>query len=306
MKSMIKSSYVNEKWDKPQMVRYSPIKLDPKAKILHYSQGVFEGIKAYPSDKETFYLFRAEEHYTRFISSCERLAIPPTPKKYFIDSVEKIVSRCRVKDKPLYIRPFIIATENDLNPFCSNKFSFYVIAESVDLYFKDSIKVIVANLMRSHKGGTGDIKTGGNYSACMLAEKGARDLGYDMVLWLDENKNIEEMSGMNIFCVSENKIYTPESPTILKGITRDSVIKIAERHGIQVIQDKFNLSFLNKADEAFATGTMCGVVPIEQINKVDLINGPITRMICQELDNIKRGVGDVFNWSKEIKVRNKN
>ena len=321
---MIECDYANGTWGTPQLVPYHQITLDPTCKVLHYAQEIFEGMKAYNLNNEGPFLFRPEENYKRFNFSARRMAMPEIPKSHFMDSVREIVSHSAHliptgSGDSLYVRPFMFATDNSLGIKPSETFKFLIVASPSQAYFKTgSVKVLVErDAVRACPGGVGNAKTGGNYAASLLSMIEANKLGYDQVLWLDAvtKDKIEEMSGMNFFAVYDDEIVTPPlTPTILNGITRKSIITIADHLGIKVVEKEILIDELlqdiknKKCKESFACGTAVVITPISSIGNKDGERftlaqeaGPTTLKLREHLMGIQEGpLDDPFSWRQKV------
>ncbi len=276
---MASCDYENGKWGDLEIIPYGPIKLYPTAKVFHYAQEIFEGMKAYKADGNGPFLFRPLENFHRFNFSAKRMAIPEISEEVFMGAVNTIVSLCsdfipEEAGSSLYIRPFIFATEENLGIKPSQKFKFMVVASPSGTYYSaGAMSVLIQReMVRAFPGGTGAAKTGGNYAGSLLSNVEAAKKGYMNSLWLDakEHTYIEELSGMNFFAVYGNELVTPPvSDTILDGITRKSLIDLAELSGIKVSVRKININELledieqKRCTEAFACGTAAIITPIE-------------------------------------------
>lgn len=321
---MIESDYKNGQWSDLKCVPLRPIELHPTCKVLHYAQEIFEGLKAYNLNDQGPYLFRPELNGERFNQSASRMAMPQLPESYFMKAVEATASYNahlipHESGSSLYIRPFMFATENNLGIKPSEEFKFMVLASPSQAYFKSgSVSVLVErNAVRACPGGVGAAKTGGNYAASLKSMIEAKNIGFDQVLWLDatEKKFIEEMSGMNFFAVYDNEIVTPKlTETILDGITRRSIISIANHLGIKVTEKQMVVDELledirqGKCQEAFACGTAVIITPINSLGEVDghkvdlpLTNGPLTQKLKEFLLGVQEGsLEDPFEWRKKV------
>lgn len=317
---MIEATYADGKWSEFEMVPYHTIELDPTCKVLHYAQEIFEGLKGYHTHGQGPFLFRPDQNYERFNASAKRMAMPDVPREGFLDGCEAITSYCSQlipisSGDSLYVRPFMFATDNSLGIKPSETFKFFIVASPSQAYFKSgSVKVLVeTEAVRACPGGVGNAKTGGNYAASLLSMINAKEDGYDQVLWLDavHKKNIEEMSGMNFFAVYGDTIKTPElTATILDGITRKSIIKLARHHGYKVEEVTMNIDELlsdienGLCTECFACGTAVIITPISMLGKRDgkqyplqHEQGPLSMKLRQNLLDIQEGTGDdPFGW----------
>lgn len=278
---MIQCDYQDGSWSPLEIKKYEKIKIDPAAKVLHYAQEIFEGMKAYKNDDEEIFLFRPYMNAKRFNKSAVRMAMPELPEETFVQANKVISDLCRQFipsqiGASLYLRPFMIATEPTLGVRPSKTYSFFVIACPSENYFSaPNVSVYVERLgARAAKGGTGFAKTGGNYAASLKSFLKLNEIGCDQTLWLDasEHKYIEELSGMNFFAVIDNQLHTPElTETILNGVTRDSILQLAKDKGFKVVERKIEINdLINKiknqnCTEAFACGTAAVITPISKL-----------------------------------------
>lgn len=320
---MVVCDYKDGKWEEPTLVPYGPLQMLPTAKVLHYGQEIFEGLKAYNTGKEPN-LFRPIENFKRFNFSARRMAMPEVPENYFMDGVITLTSYCSnfIPNKSgdsLYLRPFMIATEESLGIRPASSFKFIIIASpSTSIFSVDSVPVLIErNTTRACSGGTGAAKTGGNYAASLLAALETQRLGYGQTIWLDaaEKRYIEELSGMNFFTVIDDVVYTPAlTDTILSGITRKSIVKIAQNLGYEVREEKLDIEDLiekiknGNCTEAFACGTAAVVSPIKCLGEANGKQyefkhavGPVTSKIKEQLLGIQEGkVEDTENWIVKV------
>ncbi len=280
---MIECNYREGKWHEIELKPYQKIELDPCTKVLHYGQEIFEGMKAYRNaGSEDVFLFRPNENAKRFNTSAARMGMAQIPESLFLKSVDLISSYSRKliprrQGESLYIRPFMIASEVGLGIAPSKEFKFIVVASPSAKYFSaGSIDVFVEReASRAAPGGTGRAKTGGNYAASLMTTVKSLENGFHQVMWLDakEKTYIEEMSGMNFFAVINGELHTPElTDTILKGITRDSIIKLAQYNGLKCVERKISIDELaldiknGKCTEAFVCGTASIIVPVGSLS----------------------------------------
>ena len=291
-------------WHDARIVPYGPLALDPSTNVLHYGQGVFEGLKAYKTEDNRVLLFRPDENAKRLKSSCERLCIPPIDE---IDVVEGIIKLVKTdidwvpssKGTSLYIRPFIISTDPFLGVHPSHSYLFMIILSPVGPYYPSGLNptsIYVEDFYkRASKGGMGHVKTMGNYAASLIAQQKAEKLNCIQTLWLDahEGKYIEEVGAMNVFFVIDNKIITPKlSGSILPGITRKSTLEIAKSLGFEVeeklisIDDVVSALEKGKLQECFGTGTAAVISPVGELIYKDtkyVINDNKIGQISQKL-----------------------
>jgi branched-chain amino acid aminotransferase len=321
---MIECDYQDGKWGEAKMVPYRKLELDPTCKVLHYAQEIFEGLKGYKVDNNGPFLFRADQNAKRFDLSAERMAMPTLPENLFMESVQAMVSYNanfipRRTGDSLYIRPFMFATDNHLGIKPSESYKYMVVASPSSAYFSSgSVRVLIErSAVRASEGGVGAAKTGGNYAASLLSMVEAKKKGFDQVLWLDgKNKSsVEEMSGMNFFALYGDVLKTPKlTQTILNGITRDSIIKMAKKLGYTVEEIDMNIDELindikeGKCTECFACGTAVIITPINALGEHDGSNYPlniaessIAMKIRNELLNIQEGRSDdPFSWRTNV------
>src|ERR1700753_539457 len=200
-------------WHDGKLGPYGPFSLDPATAGVPYGQELFEGLKPYRQDSGSVVMFRPQANATRFNAGCRRMAMPELPEETFLRALELLVAQDRDwipagEGNSLYLRPFMIATQRGLgvNP-PSSEYLFCVIASPAASYFASGVKPVTVWLSqeytRAAPGGTGGVKTGGNYAAAFVAQQQAVDRDCDQVVWLDaaEHRWVEEMGGMNLFFV---------------------------------------------------------------------------------------------------------
>ena len=314
-------------WHEPKITPYAPITLDPAAMIFHYGQTVFEGMKAYRTEDGRVLLFRPEKNFERLNLSSERLSIPPVDEKLMLEYLTKLIELEKdwVPSTPgtsLYIRPFIISTEANLAVAPAQSYKFMVILSPVGSYFPGGMKPVIIHVedqfTRAVKGGTGMAKTAGNYSSGYQAQAQAKQAGNADVLWLDgvEKKYIEEVGSMNIFFKIDGEVLTPElNGSILKGITRTSIIELLNSWGIPVTQRKISIQEIyqafadGKIQEVFGTGTAAVISPVGELNwqgrKMVVNNheiGELSQKLYDTITGIQTGkVEDALGWTVEVK-----
>ncbi len=315
-------------WHSASVEPYGPILMDPSAAVLHYGQEIFEGIKAYRHQDGSIWTFRPTANAARLQKSAHRMALPELPTEIFVDSLRELIAVDGawvpepVNEKTLYIRPFEIAAENFLGVRAAQRAEYRVIASPVGPYFTGGIKPvsiwIALESARAGRHGTGEAKTGGNYAASLLAQMEGYDNGCSQVMFLDAESAtyIEELGGMNLFFVfKDGHVATPSlDGTILRGITRDSVITLIKDRGIEVQERKVTLdevrAGVNSGEivEIFACGTAAVITPIgqlksreETIGSADAEPGELTVSLRRELTGIQYGtVEDRHNWMVKL------
>jgi branched-chain amino acid aminotransferase len=274
-------------WHNPRIEPYAPITMDPSTMVLHYGQSIFEGLKAFKTPEDKIQLFRPEQNFTRFNQSAHRMCIPAFDEDLALRALKELlkIEKRWVPSAPgtsLYIRPTIIAMDPFLGVRASYTYRFFIILSPVGAYYKEGfnpVKIwVTEKYVRAVPGGVGEVKTAGNYAASLYAGEEAHHKGYTQVLWLDgvERKYVEEVGSMNIFFVIDDEIITPAlSGSILSGITRDSVIAMAEKWGHPVTQRRISIDEVvaaheaGKLQECFGSGTAAVISPVGQIKYKD-------------------------------------
>ncbi|MGO3320031.1 MAG: branched-chain amino acid aminotransferase, partial [Microbacterium gubbeenense] len=264
-------------WHRPRVQPYGPISLDPAAAVLHYAQEVFEGMKAYRHADGSVHTFRPEQNARRFNRSAKRLSMPELPEGVFIQALRELIAVDEAwvpsgEDQTLYLRPFMFAKEAFLGVRPAKKYGFYVIGSPAGAYFTGGVKPVSIWLSetyaRASEGGTGSAKTGGNYASSLLPQSEAYDKDCDQVVFLDAHGNVEELGGMNIvFVKKDGTLVTPASDTILDGVTRNSLLQLAEDRGHSIERRPISLTEWREGIasgdivEVFACGTAAVVTP---------------------------------------------
>lgn len=276
--------YNNGQWQQPEIVPYGPIQLDPSARVFHYGQAVFEGMKAYKDANGDTYLFRPDENFNRINKSCERLAMPAFPKVYFDEGLKELLKLDNQwiksgEGNSLYIRPFVIATEASVMASEANSYTFYIICSPAQSYYGGEVDVLIADYFsRSASGGIGYAKAAGNYAAQFYPTNLAKEKGYQQIIWTDSSshKYVEEAGTMNLFFrINDTLLTAPTSERILDGVTRKSIIALAEKEGKPVEVRNIEVSEIIEAakngtlKEAFGAGTAAVVSVIKGIGYKD-------------------------------------
>jgi branched-chain amino acid aminotransferase len=313
-------------WSDPRISPYGNFQIDPAAMGIHYAQEIFEGLKAYCGKDNGIYLFRPCENIKRFNASASRLCMPNLDEEIFLEGMKKLILLDREWipkniGSSLYIRPAMFATEPHLGVRPSREYIFFIIMCPVAAYYKEGlnpIKIYVEDkYVRAAAGGLGEAKTGGNYAASLLASEEAKEMGFTQVLWLDaaERMYVDEVGTMNMFFVIDNEIITaPLTGSVLRGITRDSVIGLSRDWGFKVserkisIQEVIDASRSGKLKEAFGTGTAAVISPVGQITYKGENHivaggkmGEISQRLYDELIGIQYGYReDIHGWNMKI------
>ena len=274
---MLICDYKNGSWGEPEIVPFQPMSLMPSAKIFHYGQSIFEGMKAYKDNASNTWLFRPIENYIRLNKSAKRLAIPEIPKNIFFDGLKELLKIDNnwipnLDGCSLYIRPIVFATGEGFHASPADSYRFLIATAPSGPYFSGQVKVLIEEkYSRSANGGVGFAKAGGNYAGQFYPTQLAIEKGYNQVIWTDDNTHeyIEEAGAMNIFVrINDTLITGPTSDRILDGVTRKSIIDIANKEGIPVEIRKFKVSEIieasknNNLKEMFGAGTAAVISPI--------------------------------------------
>lgn len=313
-------------WHDARIVPYAPLVLDPSASVFHYAQECFEGLKAYRRADGGVQLFRPDCNAQRFRDTHERLCIPTIPVEDFVQAVKALVSVEKdwvphLDGASLYIRPFTIATMEQLGVHASTRYQFIIICSPSGAYYAEGINPVKIYVEREYvracPGGTGAIKCGGNYAASIKAGEKAEELGYSQVLWLDgaERKYVEEVGSMNIFFKIRGEIYTAATVgTVLPGVTRRSCIELLRDWGYTVHEGKLAIADVMRAakegalEEVFGTGTAAVVSPVKQLDWGDESAqigggriGPVTQKLYDTLTGIQWGrLPDQKGWTQPV------
>ena len=313
-------------WHDARIIPYGPLQIDPAAKVLHYGEEIFEGLKAYRTADGSIQLFRIRDNIDRMNKSADRLCMPQIPEELAVSAIKKLVETEQdwvphEKDTSLYIRPFMIGLDAALGVHSSHHVQFIVVVCPVGAYYPEGLNPVKIYIededVRAVKGGTGMAKTGGNYAASLRAGNRAEERGYSQVLWLDgvHRKYIEEVGAMNVMFKVAGKILTPDlNGSVLDGITRRSCIQLLKDWGYEVEERRITAEELFEAaekgtlEEAWGTGTAAVVSPIGELaeggEKVTVSGGKIgeiTQKLYDELTGIQWGrVADPHDWIMKL------
>jgi branched-chain amino acid aminotransferase len=307
-------------WGKGELQPFGNLEISPAAAVLNYGQGLFEGLKAYRTADDSILLFRPEENAMRLNAGADRMSMPSLPVDTFLHAVKQAVLANRRWIPPpgkgsLYIRPLLIGSGGVLGLAPAPEFTFVIYVSPVGCYFKGGLAPIDLKVEsfyhRAAPGGTGGVKTIGNYAPVLKTQLTAKGKGYSDVLYLDavENKYVEEVSSCNIFMVKDNVISTPElKGTILPGVTRKSIIELAHSRGYEVLERPVDVEELLVADEVFCTGTAVVVNPVGSITyesrRVKYNNGEVGKVaqeLYEALTSIQMGhAEDKMGWIVQL------
>ncbi|TDD21563.1 branched-chain amino acid aminotransferase [Kribbella turkmenica] len=320
---------VERGWHDARVTAFAPLTVSPAAAVLHYSQEIFEGLKAYRHGDGSVWAFRPDRNAARFTASAARLALPQVPEDAFVSALRALVT----VDEPwvpssdsdetsLYLRPYMIATEAALSVRPAHEVLFGVIASPAGPYFDTGPKPVsiwlTTSTIRATPGGTGAAKCGGNYAASLagLAEAVANNC--EQVAFVDavEHKWLEEIGSMNLFFVyADGRIVTPGlSGSILEGVTRASVVDLAADLGHKVEERRVSADEWKdgmrsgEITEVFASGTAAVITPIGRLawpdgdltigdHSVDHGVGPVTKSVRSTLLDLQYGrIPDHRGW----------
>ena len=315
-----------EGWHNARIEPYGDLALDPAAMVLHYNQEVFEGLKAYYLKDGGISLFRPDKNIERMNASARRMVMPEVDPDFVLKALKELVLLEREwipksEGTSLYIRPTMIANEPALGVRPSEQYLFFIILGPVGAYYPEGFnptKIFVSDeYVRAAKGGAGEAKTSGNYGPTLIASQHAARKGYTQVLWVDakERKYVEEVGTSNIFFFIDDELLTPPlGGTILPGVTRDSVLKIARHWGLNVLERPISIEEViektqsGSLKEIFATGTAAVISPVGEIcykeevfQIADGQTGELSQKLYDELTGIQYGLKeDPFGWRYRI------
>ena len=314
-------TYKHGAWQDAKITAYKPLQLEPSARVFHYGQAVFEGMKAYKDTEGDVFLFRPDENQYRINKSAERMAMPAFPKDLFFEGLETLLRLEKdwvpsANGNSLYIRPFMIATGKGIFAAPSEEYTFMIICSPSGKYYGKDVKVVIAeDYSRAANGGVGAAKAAGNYGAQFYPTQIAIDLGYDQIIWTDStNTYLEEAGTMNIFVrINDVLITAPTSDRILDGVTRKSIIAIAKHENIPVEERAISINEIKEAalngslKDMFGTGTAAVIVPISHFShmgkdyKINRVENRYSDFFKKRLTDIQYNRSeDVFGWRYKI------
>jgi len=315
-------TFKNGEWQEPKIVPYKSLQFEPSARVFHYGQAVFEGMKAYKDVDDNAFLFRPDENQERINKSAIRLQMPAFPKELFMEGLETLMRIEKdwiptAEGNSLYIRPFMIASGKGIFAAPSDEYIFMIICSPSGKYYSKDVKVVIAeHYSRAANGGVGAAKAAGNYGAQFYPTQKAIDEGYDQVIWTDStHKFLEEAGTMNVFVrINDTLITAPTSERILDGVTRKSLIDIAKRQGIKVEVRKISVEEIKEASlngslkDMFGAGTAAVITPISHFShknieyKVNKGEHRYADMLKKYLTDIQYNrTEDPFGWRVEVK-----
>ena len=274
---MLICDYKNGAWGTPEIVPFQPMSLMPSAKIFHYGQSIFEGMKAYKDSDSNTWLFRPDENFKRLNKSAKRLAIPELPEAVFFEGLKALLKVDNdwiptVEGSSLYVRPIIFATGEGFHASPADGYRFLIATAPSGPYFSGKVSVLIEEkYSRSANGGVGYAKAGGNYAGQFYPTQQAIEKVDNAVSWTEDTPHESQQAegDMNIvYIIAETLVEVPTSDRILDGVTRKSIIDIAKAEGIAVEVRKFTVSEVIEASksgrlkEMFGAGTAAVISPI--------------------------------------------
>jgi branched-chain amino acid aminotransferase len=319
---LFECDYVNGEWQKPTVKPYAPILMDPSSKVFHYGQAIFEGMKAYKDDNNDVWLFRPDENFKRFNNSATRMAMPEVPESIFMDGLFELLKVDkdwiqRGNGSSMYIRPFMIATGTGVVANPSDHYKFMILLSPAKAYYSGEVKVIIAeHYSRAANGGIGAAKAAGNYAAQFYPTNLANKDGFQQIIWTDDatHTKLEEAGTMNVFFrINDTLLTAPVSERILDGVTRKSLIEMAESEGINVAVRPVLVSELVEAakngslKEIFGAGTAAVVSVIKGFSYQDVyyelspIENSYASLLKEKLTNLQNKLSeDPFGWTVKV------
>ncbi|MBK9273136.1 MAG: branched-chain amino acid aminotransferase [Flavobacteriales bacterium] len=316
---MFVMDYQDGRWQDARITPFADLVMSPAALVLHYSQTIFEGLKAYRTPEGGVQLFRPQANIARMNHSAHRMCMPQLPEELFLEALVELVRLDRGwlptdKEGSLYIRPFMFASDEYIGVKPSDTYTFIIFTCPVQAYYQEPVRVkIETTYSRAFPGGTGETKCGGNYAGGLYPAKLGQDKGFHQLVWTDglTHQYIEESGTMNVFFNIDGTLVTPSlDGTILKGVTRDSILRIARDQGVPVderrvsVEEVVSAARAGKLRSAFGAGTAATIAHIATIAHGDEVfelpiveERTVANDIGRTLDDIRRGrVSDPYGW----------
>ncbi len=312
----------NGAWQKPVIKPYEPFVLEPSAKVFHYGQAIFEGMKAYKTDSDEVWLFRPEENFKRMNKSAVRLAMAEVPEFVFMEGLKELIRIekdwvKKGKGNALYIRPFMIATGLGVTASPSSEYRFCILLSPAKSYYSGEVKVVIADhYSRAANGGIGAAKAAGNYAGQFYPTKLANEKGFQQIIWTDDatHTKLEEAGTMNVWVRIGDTLYTaPTSERILDGVTRKSLINLAQHLGMKVeirsvlVDELVEAAQNGTLKEIFGSGTAAVVNPIVGFSYQDVyyelpkLENSYALLLKEKLTNIQYKIDeDIFGWMVKV------
>ncbi|MDA9774100.1 branched-chain amino acid aminotransferase, partial [Saprospiraceae bacterium] len=315
--------YVDGKWQNCEITELKNLSVHPGNLAWHYGQSIFEGMKASITNDGVPLLLRPEKHIERLNNSARRMCMPEFPEETFIEAIEKLVFLDKAwipakKGSALYLRPIMMAMDSALGVRPSDTYKLMIFTLPVGPYYNAPVSLLAQDeYVRAADGGVGEAKTAGNYAASLFPARLAKEKGYDQVMWMDakEFKYIQEVGTMNIFFVIDGKVVTPKAGgTILRGITRDSVITILKDEGYEVEERLLDIAEIiqahteGKLQEVFGTGTAAVISNVFKFAHkgidydIDVDGFKISPFLKKYIEDLRAGERkDKFGWLTELR-----
>ncbi|EME32603.1 branched-chain amino acid aminotransferase [Galdieria sulphuraria] len=319
------ATYQNGCWGELEISKETTIRIPIAATVLHYGQAAFEGLKAFACKDGSIRIFRPEKNAERLQRSASRIMMPLVPKEMFLNAVVRAVQENCEYIPPygsggsLYIRPFLFGSGARVGLGPSDEYTFIVFVVPVGDYYKGGLApvtaVVTEDYDRAAPLGVGNVKVGGNYAADLLPYMQSKEKGYPVNLYLDpvERKYIEEFGTSNFIAIGNNKksFITPNSKSILKSITNQSLMQLAQEElGLQVEYRKVAIDEVSHFDEVAACGTAVVITPVGRIvyqgrvmnigNNPDQV-GPVLKQLYELMTSIQFGqIADKRHWMYRV------
>lgn len=321
---MFLMEYADGVWQQGEIIPFQNISMHPAMSAIHYGQSIFEGLKAYRTVNNEVNIFRPDMNAKRFAESAKRMCMPEVPEEIFLEAIRKLVELDSnwVTNRPgysLYIRPYLFATDELVGIKPSDTYKFMIITSPVGMYYSEPVRVkIEEHYTRAAIGGVGRAKAAGNYGASLYPAKQCQLQGFHQLVWTDakEHKYIEESGTMNIIFQIGGKLITPseDADTILRGITKRSVLEVAKKWGVEIEERKVSVEEIITAakngtlEDAFGAGTAATIAQIaiigyrdERLELPPLEGRTISNKIKVYMDDMKTGrINDDFGWNFKV------
>lgn len=322
---MFVTDYRDGAWHNPRIVPFGHFSMHPASMVLHYGQAIFEGMKASKNEAGEPLLLRPEMHAQRLNASAQRMVMPEVPEDLFLDALHSLVALDADWIPPqegsaLYIRPYMFATDEFIGVRPSETYKFIIFTGPVGPYYAKPVKLYVERkYIRAAPGGTGEAKAAGNYAASLLPARMAQQKGFDQIMWMGgpDMNIVQEVGTMNIFFVIDGKVLTPSTDgTILKGITRDSILTLLREKGYDVEVRPIDIAEVTAAFEAgklqevFGAGTAAVVAYVSDIAFDDRVltlppvgADSVGHMVKNEIDGLRSGrIPDRHGWIVPVRM----
>ncbi|AWG23479.1 branched chain amino acid aminotransferase [Flavobacterium faecale] len=319
---LLECDFKNGEWQTPVIKPYAPFLLDPSARVFHYGQAIFEGMKAYKDEQDSIWLFRPDENFNRFNSSAVRMAMPEVPEEVFMNGLNELLKLDHEWIKKglgntLYIRPFLIATGEGVIANPSEDYKFMIILSPAKAYYSGEVKVLIAeHYSRAANGGIGAAKTAGNYAGQFYPTSLANKQGFQQIIWTDDatHTKLEEAGTMNVFFRINDTLFTaPVSERILDGVTRKSLIDMAKKEGLDIevrpvlVSELVEASKNGSLKEIFGAGTAAVISPIagfsyrDEYYELPKVSDSFAMILKEKLTNMQHKlIEDTYGWTVKV------